>query len=85
MKKFLFINYKNPDDGLILIQGFYKNEKNAKRIQVRINNERYNIYDLYNGRYFYTDEELKITIKYTHSYDHLSWQKAGTLKIKKVK
>lgn len=79
------LEYKNIEDGLIFIESFYKNEKNARRIQVIVNNEKYNIYDFYQGRYFYTDENLKIIIKYTQDYDHLSWQKAGTIKVKKIK
>lgn len=79
------IDYKNIEDGLILVKSFYKNEKNAKRIVVTVNEEIYNINDFYDGIYFYTDEDLNITYRYTQDYNNLSWQKAGTLLVKKIK
>lgn len=78
------IEYKNNEEGLIFIEGFYKNEKNAKRITVIVNNEEYNIFDFYGGRYFYFDGKIEIIFKYSQDYDHLSWQKAGTLRVKKM-
>ena len=79
------IDYKNIEDGLILVKSFYKNENNAKRIVVTVNDEIYNINDFYDGIYFYTDEDLNITYRYTQDYNSLSWQKAGTLLVKKIK
>lgn len=78
------IQYKSNEDGLIYIEGFYKNKKNAKSIEVSVDNEEYSIVDFYGGRYFFFDGEMNISIKYTQNYDHLSWQKAGILRVKKV-
>lgn len=79
------IEYQNSEEGLIFIEGYYKNEKNAKRITVIVNNEEYNIFDFYGGRYFYFDGKIEIIFKYSQDYNHLSWQKAGTLRVKKMK
>ena len=79
------LEYKSDQEGLVYIEGFYKNENNAKRIIVTVNGENFNIFDFYGGRYFYLDGKLNVEIKYTQDYDSLSWQKASTLKVKVIK
>lgn len=79
------LDYRSDTDGLVYIEGFYKNENNSKRIIVKVNGENFNIFDFYGGRYFYLDGKINISIKYTQDYDSLSWQKASTLKVKILK
>ena len=79
------LEYKSDLEGLVYIEGFYKNRNNARRIIVKVNGENYNIFDFYGGRYFYLDGKMDIEIKYTQDYDSLSWQKASTLRVKVIK
>lgn len=79
------LEYKSDIEGLVYIEGFYKNENNSKRIIVTVNDEKFNIFDFYGGRYFYLNSKMELSIKYTQDYDSLSWQKASTLKIKVFK
>lgn len=79
------LEYKGDFEGLVYIEGFYKNKNNARRIIVKINGENFNIFDFYGGRYFYMDGSMDIEIKYTQDYDSLSWQKASTLRVKVIK
>ncbi|AKG73421.1 hypothetical protein [Salinicoccus halodurans] len=78
------IDFINHTEGLVYIEGFYKNEKNANRIIVTVNGEIFNIFDFYKGRYFYHNGKTRVTVKYMNDYNNLSWQKAGTLLIKQA-
>lgn len=77
------IIYDNIIEGFIHIKSNYKNEKNGKTIEVRIDERVYTIDELYQGILLNVSRILKIVIIYKAARKSLPWQKAGTLIIKK--
>lgn len=78
------VNYVKKGYGMILIESYFNNPKNAHRIKVEMNNEIFNIDEFLEGKFIKTDSDINIKMYYERNYDAASWQKAGRITIKEI-
>ncbi|WP_052256869.1 hypothetical protein [Salinicoccus sp. YB14-2] len=78
------VNYTKSGQGLILVETFFDNPKNAHRIKIVVNGEESNIDEFLEGKFVNVDSKLDLKMYYERDYNTASWQKAGKIKIKEV-
>lgn len=78
------VTYKKERPGMVLVESYFNNPKNAHRIKVELNNEIFNIDEFLNGKFIKMSSELIIKMYYERNYDATSWQKAGKITIKEI-
>lgn len=76
--------YKKKGQGMVLIESYFDNPKNAHRIKVELNNELFNIDEFLEGKFIQADAEINIKMYYERNYDAASWQKAGKITVKEI-
>lgn len=81
---FYEVTYKKEKPGIVIVESYFDNPKNAHRIKVELNNEVFNIDEFLNGKFIKMNSELIIKMYYERDYDASSWQKAGKITIKEI-
>ena len=78
------LNYPKEGPGMLLVESYFDNPKNAHRIKVELNDEIFNIDEFLNGKFIKSDSGLTIKMYYERNYDAASWQKAGKITVKEI-
>ncbi|WP_411843710.1 hypothetical protein [Salinicoccus sp. HZC-1] len=78
------ITYTKKGHGLVLLETFFDNPKNAHRIKIEMDEEVYNVDEFINGKFINVDSTLNLKMYYERDYSAASWQKAGRIKIKEI-
>lgn len=78
------VTYNKKGQGMILVESYFNNPKNAHRIKVNLNGEITNIDEFINGKFINAESEIHIVMNYERDYDAASWQKAGKLTIREI-
>lgn len=78
------ITYVKNGPGMILVETYFNNPKNAHRIKVELNNELFNIDEFLEGKFIQAGSEINIKMYYERNYDAASWQKAGKITVKEI-
>lgn len=78
------VNYVKKGYGMILIESYFNNPKNAHRIKVELNNEIFNIDEFFEGKFIKVNSDINIKMHYERNYDAASWQKAGRITVKEI-
>lgn len=79
------VTYRMENPGMVLVESYFKNPKNAHRIKVDLNNETVNIDEFLEGKFIKVDSDINIKMHYERNYNAISWQKAGEITIKEIK
>lgn len=78
------VTYVKKGYGMLLIESYFNNPKNAHRIKVELNNEIFNIDEFLEGKFIKSDSDINIKMHYERNYDAASWQKAGKITVKEI-
>lgn len=78
------MTYVKNGPGMILVETYFNNPKNAHRIKVELNNELFNIDEFLEGKFIKVGSEINIKMYYERNYDAASWQKAGKITVKEI-
>lgn len=78
------VAYTKKGQGMVLVESYFDNPKNAHRIKVNLNGEESNIDEFLNGKFINVESEIHIVMRYERDYDASSWQKAGKLTIREI-
>lgn len=78
------VTYVKKGNGMVLVESYFNNPKNAHRIKVILNNDEFNINEFLDGKFITTNSKVNVKIYYERDYDAVSWQKAGRITIKEL-
>ena len=78
------VTYKKEKPGMVLVESYFNNPKNAHRIKVNLNDEQFDIDAFLNGKFINTNSDVHVKMHYERDYDAASWQKAGKITIKEI-
>ncbi|WP_162182485.1 hypothetical protein [Salinicoccus roseus] len=78
------VSFDKEDKGLLFIESYFDNPKNAHRIKVEINDQQYQIDEFLSGKFMEIEGKVSIKMNYARDYSAKSWQKAGKLLIREV-
>lgn len=78
------IEYTKKGHGLVLLETFFDNPKNAHRIKIEMNEEVYDVDEFLNGKFLNVDSILSLKMHYERDYNAASWQRAGKIRIKEI-
>lgn len=78
------VTYTKNESGMILVESYFDNPKNAHRIKIELNDEQFNIDEFLEGKFIQVDKEINIKMYYERDYNAASWQKAGKITIKEI-
>lgn len=78
------MTYVKNGPGMILVETYFNNSKNAHRIKVELNNELFNIDEFLEGKFIQAGSEINIKMYYERDYNAASWQKAGKITVKEI-
>ncbi|AKG73420.1 hypothetical protein [Salinicoccus halodurans] len=78
------IEYTKKGHGLVLLETFFDNPKNAHRIKIELNEEVFNINEFMDGKFINVESTLRLKMYYERDYNAASWQKAGRIMIKEI-
>ena len=78
------VTYVKKGHGMVLIESYFNNPKNAHRIKVEMNNEIFNIDEFLEGKFIKAESDINIKMHYERNYDAASWQKAGRITVKEI-
>src|SRR5699024_10242020 len=78
------VTYKKDKPGMVIVESYFNNPKNAHRIKVNLNGEQFDIDAFLNGKFINTNSDVHVEMHYERDYDAASWQKAGKITIKEI-
>ena len=78
------VTYRKQGAGMVLVESYFDNIRNAHRIKVNLNGEQFDINEFLNGKFINVGSEINIKMTYERDYDSPSWQKAGKITIKEI-
>src|SRR5699024_6296176 len=78
------MTYVKNGPGMILVETYFNNPKNAHRIKVELNNDLFNIDEFLEGKFIQAGSEINKKMYYERDYDAASWQKAGKITVKEI-
>lgn len=78
------IEYTKKGHGLILLETFFDNPRNAHRIKIEMNEEVFNVDEFLDGKFINVESTLRLKMYYERDYSTASWQKAGRIMIKEI-
>src|SRR5699024_9779621 len=78
------VTYKKQGNGMILVESYFNNPKNAHRIKIEINGELNDIDEYLEGKFLNVESNIKLKMRYQRDYQTASWQRAGKMTIKEI-
>ena len=78
------VTYKKQGNGMILVESYFNNPKNAHRIKVEINGELNDIDEYLEGKFLNVKSDIRLKMRYERDYQTASWQRAGKMTIREI-
>ncbi|HJE19783.1 MAG TPA: hypothetical protein K8V35_05475 [Aliicoccus persicus] len=78
------VSYKKSKPGMMIVETFFDNPRNADRIQVTVNGKTTNVSEYLGGKFINVEDLLDISMQYERDYNAASWQKAGKIRISEI-
>lgn len=78
------VKFNDKNSGMLLVESFFNNPRNANKIKVNVNGITYNIDEFIDGKFLNDENNFTLNFYYEKDYNAKSWQKAGRISIRKI-
>ena len=78
------ITYRKSQPGMMIVETFFDNPRNAHSIQMSVNDEAGDVSTFLGGKFINVKDKIEVTMQYERDYHAASWQKAGKIRIAEI-